>query len=248
MSTSIGSAKKILVTGGTGFLGAYVIRELIQKNYTVRAIRRSAILPFFIEKNILEKVEWVAGDILDPVSMEEAMAGVDGVIHAAAKISYRGGEQKEVFQANINGTATVVNAALAQNISRFIHISSVAALGRQEHGELVTEGQQWEENKLSTNYAISKYQGEMEVWRAIAEGLNAVILNPSTNIGYGDWNESSCAIFKSVYREFPWYTNGINGFVAVKDVAAISVLMLASTVKDERFIVSGDNCAFRGPF
>ncbi len=142
----------------------------------------------------------------------------------------------------------MVNAALAQNVPRFVHISSVAALGRQEHGELVTEGQQWEENKLSTNYAISKYQGEMEVWRAIAEGLNAVILNPSTIIGYGDWNESSCAIFKSVYREFPWYTNGINGFVDVKDVAAISVLMLESPVKDERFIISGGQLCFQGTF
>ncbi len=190
MNASIGFEKKILVTGGTGFLGAYIIRELVLRNYTVTAIRRSDRFPFFISKEILDRVHWVQGDILDPVLMEEAMTGMDAVIHAAAKVSYRSGEQKEIFQTNINGTTTVVNAALAQQVPRFIHISSVAALGRKEQEELVSEGEQWEENNLSTSYAISKYQGEMEVWRAIGEGLKAVIMNPSTIIGYGDWNDS----------------------------------------------------------
>jgi nucleoside-diphosphate-sugar epimerase len=129
-----------------------------------------------------------------------------------------------------------------------VHISSVASIGRTAGEALVTEEKEWQENKVNTHYAISKYMAEMEVWRGMGEGLSTVVLNPSTIIGYGDWNNSSCAIFKTLYNEFPWYTNGINGFVAVEDVAAAAVALLESTVNGERFIVNGDNWSFRQLF
>ena len=239
---------KVFITGGTGFLGAYIIKELVQRNYSVRAIRRSNKLPFFISPDIFNNVEWVDGNILDIITLEEAMDGVDAVIHAAAKISLVPHERKEMFKTNIEGTANVVNAALAQNVKRFIHISSVAALGRTAEGAHVDETRQWQESRLNTNYAISKYHAEIETWRAIGEGLNAVIVNPSTIIGYGNWNNSSCAIFKSVYQELPWYTNGINGFVNVEDAAKAIVLLLESDISGERFILSGDNVSFRELF
>ena len=88
----------------------------------------------------------------------------------------------------------------------------------------------------------------MEVWRGIGEGLNAVIVNPSTILGYGDWNNSSCALFKNAYKEFPWYTNGINGFVAVEDVAKATVLLMESGISNERFIINGDNWSFKKLF
>jgi nucleoside-diphosphate-sugar epimerase len=236
---------KVLITGGTGFLGAYTIRELIQHGFAVRAIRRSATLPFFIPAAILEKVEWVEGDILDIVSMENAMEGIDMVIHAAAKVSFDPKERKELYHINIEGTANMVNIALERNIRRFVHISSVAALGRTANGDVVTEDKKWQESKLNTQYAISKYYAEREVWRGMGEGLNVVILNPSTILGYGDWNHSSCAIFKNAYNEFPWYTTGINGFVDVEDVARAAVLLLQHEISAERFIVSADNWSFR---
>ena len=68
----------------------------------------------------------------------------------------------------------------------------------------------------------------MEVWRAIAEGLNAVIVNPSTILGFGDWNNTSCALFKTAYNEFPWYTDGVNGFVDVNDTAKAVVSVAAN--------------------
>jgi dihydroflavonol-4-reductase len=148
----------------------------------------------------------------------------------------------------VEGTANIVNTALSLNLKRFIHISSVAALGRTATGDTVDEGKQWQESKLNTNYAISKYQGEMEVWRAIAEGLETVIINPSTVIGYGDWNLSSCSIFKSVYAEFAWYTNGVNGFVDVEDIAKAVVILLESGISGERFVLSGENWSFRQLF
>ena len=239
---------KLLITGGTGFLGAWIIKALVEKGYAVRALRRKNPLPAFIPAHILDKVEWVTGDVLDTASLEEAMEGVTAVIHSAAIVSFIPSERLRMYQANVDGTANVVNAAILKNIQRFVHISSVASLGRTPGGNTVTEEKEWEENKINTHYAISKHMAEMEVWRGMGEGLSTVVLNPSTIIGYGNWNSSSCAIFKSVYNGFPWYTNGINGFVAVEDVAAAAIALLESTVSGERFIVNGDNWSFRQLF
>lgn len=236
---------KILITGGTGFLGAYIIQELIEQGYAVRALRRSHKLPFFIAAGVLDQVEWVDGDILDIVSLEEAMEGIDAVIHSAAKVSFDPKEKRELFNINIDGTANMVNMALEKKVPRFVHISSVAALGRTASGDRVTEEKKWQHSKLNTQYAISKYHAEREVWRGMGEGLDVVVLNPSTILGYGDWNTSSCAIFKNSFREFPWYTNGVNGFVDVKDVARAAVMLLKSGITAERFIVNGENWTFR---
>ena len=205
----------ILVTGGTGFLGAYIIKNLLEKGQSVRAIRRSSKLPFFISYDVLNKVEWVEGDVLDPMALNDAMQGIDSVIHSAAIVSFSKDNRKQMYQVNIEGTANVVNAAIDNNIQRLVHISSVAALGRTTQASTVSENKKWEENKNNTHYAITKHNAEMHVWRAFAEGIQGAIVNPSTILGYGDWHQSSCAIFKNAYHEFPWYTNGINGFVGV---------------------------------
>lgn len=238
----------IFVTGGTGFLGAYIIKELVQKGYRIRAIRRNNIVPYFIPANVFKDVEWIKGNVLDTALLEDAMKGMDAVIHAAAKVSFVAGENREMFATNIEGTANVVNAALRAQVPRLVHISSVAALGRTVNGQTVTEKKQWEDSPANTRYAVSKYNAEMEVWRGIGEGLNAVIINPSTILGYGNWNHSSCVIFKNAYHAFPWYTNGINGFVDVEDVAKATVLLLESGISSERFIVNGDNWSFRQVF
>lgn len=185
------------------------------------------------------------GDVLDVISLEEAMEGVDAVIHSAAIVSFEPDDKDEMLKTNIEGTANIVNIAIDKNIRRFIHISSVAALGRTEIEETVNEERQWLDTKTNTNYAISKHKAEMEVWRAISEGLNAAILNPSTILGYGDWNTSSCAIFKSVHGGLPYYTTGINGFVYVEDVARAAVQLFDSDIIRERFIVNGGNWTFR---
>jgi dihydroflavonol-4-reductase len=236
---------KVLVTGGTGFLGAYILQELVQKGYSVRAIRRNQQTPFYIPANILSQVEWVTGDVLDIVSVHEAMQDIDAVIHSAGKVSFAARDKAAMFKINVEGTANMVNAAIELNVKRFVHISSVAAIGRNASGETVTEGKKWQQGKYNTPYAISKYHAEMEVWRGAAEGLDAVVVNPSTILGYGDWSNSSCAIFKNVYNEFPWYTTGINGFVGVEDVARAVVLILESGISGERFIISNDNWSFQ---
>jgi nucleoside-diphosphate-sugar epimerase len=238
-------SKKILVTGGTGFLGAYIIRELLSRGYSVRAIRRNISLPSYIEKEILEKAEWVDGDILDVISLEDAMEGIDTVIHSAAIVSFMKKDRARMYQVNVEGTANVVNMALEKNVRRMIHISSVAALGRTMRGGHVDEEKKWEESKVNTHYAKSKQKAELQVWRGISEGLEGVILNPSTILGYGDWNNGSCAIFRNIYKGFSWYTPGINGFVDVEDVARIAVMMIENNISGERYIVNSDNWPFR---
>ena len=239
---------RILITGGTGFLGAYIIQQLTGKGYHVRALRRKNQLPAFIPGHVFDKVEWVNGDVLDSSTLEDAMEGIDTVVHSAAIVSFIASERLQMYKTNVDGTANTVNAALLKNIRRFVHISSVASLGRTPGGDTVTEAKEWHDGHINTHYAISKHMAEMEVWRGMGEGLSTVVLNPSTIIGYGDWNTSSCAIFKNVYNEFPWYTTGVNGFVAVEDVAAAAVALMESPISGERFIVNGDNWAFRQLF
>lgn len=235
----------VFVTGGTGFLGAYIIKELINLEIPVRAIRRSNNLPSFIPSSVLNQVDWIEGDVLDLEGLGTSMEGIDTIVHAAAKVSFNNHERKEMFQVNIEGTANVVNIAIEKNIQHFVHVSSVAALGRKNDGATVTEEKKWEDSNINTNYAISKYLAEMEVWRGIGEGLHAVIVNPSTILGYGNWNNSSCAIFKTAYTEFPWFTSGINGFVDVEDVAKAIVLLARKNISGERFILNADNWSFR---
>ncbi len=241
---------RILVTGGTGFLGTYIIKHLVEKGYQVRAIRRSNKMPAWIPKEISDlntsgSVEWVEGDVLDVVALEEAMEGIDAVIHAAAVVSFVKKERKNMYQVNVEGTANVVNMMLEKNIRRLVHISSVAALGRTATGGHVDEEKKWEESKVNTHYGRSKYKAELQVWRGMGEGLEAVILNPSTILGYGDWNHGSSAIFKNVFKEFKWYVSGTNGFVDVEDVAEVAVLMMESSVSEQRFIINADNWPFK---
>jgi dihydroflavonol-4-reductase len=235
----------ILVTGGTGFLGSYLLQHLVEKGMAVRAIRRSHKAIPWIAPAIIEKVEWVDGDILDVVALQEAMEGVDTVIHSAAIVSFVKKDRKEMYQVNVDGTANVVNMALEKGIKRLVHISSVAALGRTAGGGHVTEEKKWETSKVNTHYAISKYKAELQVWRGIAEGLDAVILNPSTILGYGDWHSSSCAIFRNVYEEFKWYSPGINGFVDVDDVARATIALMESGINEQRYIVNGATWSFK---
>ncbi|MBD0331018.1 MAG: NAD-dependent epimerase/dehydratase family protein [Chitinophagaceae bacterium] len=238
----------VLVTGGTGFIGAYIIKNLVNKEIRVRAIKHSAKLPFFIPQEVCDKVEWVDGDILDVVGLNDAMNSINAVIHSAAIVSFAKGQRRLMYEVNVEGTANVINAALNNNVKRFIHISSVAALGRTTKSELINEGKKWEVNKSNTHYAISKHYAEMEAWRGFSEGLAGAIINPASVLGFGNWHRSSCAIFKNVYKGFPWYTSGVNGFVGVEDVAEAAVQLLYSNITNKRFIVNAENWSFQKLF
>jgi nucleoside-diphosphate-sugar epimerase len=234
----------ILVTGGAGLLGSELILQLIQKGCEVRAIYNKTPLPNFNS----DSVEQFQCDILDIIGLEEAMQGVDQVFHCAAIVAFEPSRKKEMFQINIEGTANVVNAALNMGIKKLVHVSSVAALGRLRENETVNETMNWNEETSNSIYGQSKYLGELEVWRGIGEGLEAIIINPVIILGKGDWKAGSSQIFKSVYDEFPWYSEGISGFVDVRDVARAMIALMESNISSERFIISAENRTYRDIF
>ncbi len=238
----------IFVTGGTGFLGSYILQELVLQGKPVRALRRNLSFPFYLHPAILDKISWVEGDVLDINGLMENLEGCNQIIHAAGMVSFVPADKKSLFHINIEGTANLVNAAIEMGVTDFIHVSSVGALGRQEDAIPINEEKKWTGNKGQSNYGISKYFGEMEVWRGMGEGLRPLIVNPVTLLGYGDWNKTSCGLFKSAYREFPWYTTGSNGFADVQDAARAMIALMDSGIRNERFIISAENRSYREIF
>lgn len=233
----------ILVTGGTGLVGSELIAALLSQGNKVRAIYHST--PLSITHPFLEVFKC---DITDTDALDEAMQHVTTLYHCAAIVSFNKKDKHRLFKTNIEGTANVVNAALQEGVKKMLHVSSVSALGRIRENEMVTEEMNWTEESSNSAYGKSKYLGEMEVWRGIAEGLNAVIVNPSLILGSGNWNKSSSEIFKSVYNEFPWYTDGITGVVDVKDVIRAMMLLMNSEITGEQFILNGLNISYKELF
>ena len=234
----------IFITGGTGLVGSHLIAELIKQGRHVRALYRSNI-PDIRGK---EKVEWVKGDILDIISLEEAMQNVEQVYHCAAIVSFDPKQKHKMFATNIGGTANVVNTSIKAGVEKFCYVSSVSALGQKRNGGEIDESMNWNEETSGSNYGRSKYFSEMEVWRGIGEGLKAVIVNPVIILGAGNWNEGSSKIFKTAFEEFPYYMDGGSGFVDIKDVVSIMTQLMESNISGERFIVSSENRKYKDIF
>ncbi len=234
----------VFVTGGTGLLGSHLIKELVRQGRYVKALYRSK-LPDIGNK---ENIEWVKGDILDIISLAEAMQNVAQVYHCAAIVSFDPALKHEMFATNAEGTANVVNASLAAEVKKLCFVSSVSALGQLRKGQIIDESTAWNEEADNSNYGKSKYLAEMEVWRGIGEGLKAVIINPAIILGAGNWNEGSVKIFKTAFEEFPWYTEGETGFADVNDVVSIMIQLMESDISGERFIVSAQNLKYKDVF
>lgn len=234
----------VLVTGGSGLLGSELITQLLRSGKKVRALYHKTKLTDFESDNF----EQFQSDILDVLGLEEALSGVDQVFHCAAIVSFNPRRKQEMLKINIEGTANLVNAALDAGVKKFVHVSSVAALGRIRENEPINETMNWSEETSNSSYGQSKYLAEMQVWRGIGEGLNAVVVNPVIILGPGDWNSSSSQIFKKVYNEFPWYATGTSGFVDVRDVAKAMIDLMNSDISSERFIVSAENRSYADLF
>lgn len=236
--------KQVLVTGGTGFLGAYLLNYLVQKGYQIKAIKRKTSSMDLV-KDIESQIEWLEGDILDTPFLETAMKGVQQVYHAAAVVSFDPRDAAFMLKVNAEGTANMVNAALYEGIEKFVHVSSIAALGRKEFQPHIDEMAQWENSKQNSNYAISKFKAECEVWRGMQEGLNIAIVNPSVIIGAGHWNQGSCQLIQKVAKGFKFYPKGSTGFVDVRDVARAAILLMESDISGERYILNGVNWSYQ---
>ncbi|WP_256010659.1 NAD-dependent epimerase/dehydratase family protein [Desertivirga xinjiangensis] len=236
----------VLVTGATGFLGSELIRQLNESGGHIRALKRSGSAIPEVLKEL--DIEWVNGDLLDYFSLEAAFDGITHVYHCAAQVSFDPAYKKHVLKTNQVGTYHIVNLCLDNNVEKLVHVSSVAALGEARHGGEVTEQTHWEFNGKQHGYSISKYESEMEVWRAIAEGLNAVIVNPSVIIGANAGKAGSGQIFDMVQRGLRFYTRGSLGVVDVEDVAKAMILLMDSELSAERYILNAENLACRQLF
>ncbi|HMK03561.1 MAG TPA: NAD-dependent epimerase/dehydratase family protein [Ferruginibacter sp.] len=231
----------ILVTGGAGLVGKELITQLLAQGNTVTALYNKTPLPDF-NSPLLKQIQC---NILDVSGLEEAMDGIAQVYHCAAIVTFSKKRKRELFKINIEGTANIVNAALDAGVKKMVYVSSVAALGRIREGELINESMNWTEETSNSNYGQSKYLAELEVWRGIGEGLDAVIVNPVIILGPGDWSSGSTQIFKNVFEEFPWYSEGVTGFVDVRDVAEVMIRLMNSNINAERFILSAGNRTYR---
>ena len=240
----------ILVTGATGLVGSHLLVQLLQENEEVKALFRSEkqiekvknVFAFHHQTALFDKVNWVKGDITDIPSLEIAFENVTHVYHCAALISFDPSDEDELRKINIEGTANVVNCCIDFGIKKLCHVSSIAALGNpKEHETTITEETEWNPEELHSDYAITKYGAEMEVWRGHQEGLEVVIVNPGVIFGYGFPRKGSDVIIQSVKNGLSFYTKGNIGIVSVDDVTNCMIQLMKSTISGERYILVGEN-------
>lgn len=235
--------KTILVTGASGFLGGHVVAALRARGYPVRALVRQ--VPQSSSWGTDPGVTAVQGDVLDTDSLAQAMEGVWGVVHTAAVVSFYKPMRGLLKQVNHHGTTHVVNCALEAGVQRLIYVSSIGALGPPDADGILHEGCKCTREGDTSWYGYTKHLGELEVQRGVAEGLPALICNPSVIVGPGNWQRSSPALVRAVARGLRFYPTGGNGFVGVWDVAQACCLLLAHpTAEGQRFVLNGENLSF----
>ena len=248
----------ILVTGATGLVGAHLLYNLCKTEDKIRATKRErsdlhmvrTIFSYYTEEveELFAKIEWIEADLLNIIELGDAFVGVTKVYHCAAWVNFNPKYKHQMIDNNVTSTDNIVNLCLAHKVSKLCHISSVAAIGRTENEPLINENSPWVDGPENSNYAISKYNSELEVWRGIEEGLTAVIVNPSIILGPGAWKKGSTVLFHKIATGMPFYTTGTNGFVDVRDVAKVMVDLMESSINSERFILCSESIPFKQTF
>jgi nucleoside-diphosphate-sugar epimerase len=248
----------LIVTGANGFLGSYLVCTLLKQGHKVMALKRSSssldefnyisnLVLSETKTSLLSNLVWEDADLLDVLRLDQLFEGAEMVFHTAAKVSFNG-NRVELFKVNGEGTANVVNACLKAGVKKLIYASSTAALGRVDGIGLIDEETQWVDDLNNTMYAESKHLAELEVWRGVEEGLDAVVVNPGIILGAGAWKKGSCRLFDNISRGLKFYTNGVNGFIGVENLADIMVSLAFSDVKNERFVVVAENLMYKELF
>ena len=235
------------ITGATGLVGSTLTKAL--------AIQGKKIKVFYRSESDLSLLEEIKGDIIkvegslsDSTLLIEELKGVHTVIHAAALVSFEKKDAKEIYETNVIGTKNLVDAALVNEVNKFIYISSVAAIGRKKDAPLINEKTQWIESSLNSIYGKSKHLGELEVWRGFEEGLNGFIVNPSIILGKGDWNKSSAKLIKFIHDHKSYYPEASLNFVDLRDVRDVILKLMDKDVHGERFILNGGQHTYQSLF
>ncbi|MEN8124710.1 MAG: SDR family oxidoreductase [Bacteroidota bacterium] len=248
----------ILVTGGTGLVGSHLLYHLVTENKSVKAIYRKKsdlkkvkrIFSFYTSDFDIyfQKIEWVLAELNDIPSLKKAFLNVVKVYHCAAIVSFNSKDYHEMRKINIKGTTNIVNLCISNQISKLCYVSSIATIEKSLSKDHITEKNFWNTSIDKSGYAITKQGAEMEVWRASQEGVDVIIVNPGVIIGSGYWNKGTGNIFSKIYNGFKYYTNGVTGFVGVKDVVNIMIALMKSDIKNERYILVSENASFKDVF
>lgn len=244
----------ILVTGGTGMVGAHLLYKLLNNKQKIRAIYRNEkkfetvkhIFSYYSDdvEALFNTIEWFKADLNDIPSLNEAFIGITHVYHCAAFVSFEPDKFYLLTKTNIEGTANIVNLCLSNKIIKLCYVSSIAAIGSSKKNEAITEETDWNVEKDNSVYAITKYGAEMEVWRGTQEGLDAVVVNPGIILGAGIWKYGSGNLFTKIYNGMPFYTKGVTGYIYVDDVVDCMLLLMQSNIKNERYILITENLSF----
>lgn len=244
----------VLVTGATGILGRVLVLELLKQGKSVRATKREMSNLQEVKKSwnfytsqadeYFKKIEWVEVDFEDLDSLRIALEGIEEVYHCSAKVSFYPKDEAEMFKTNIEGTKNLLYIVEEKSVKKFLFVSSIAVFDKiNEKGE-IDEESGFDEKKQNSAYALSKYLSEMEVWRAYAEGMNTIIINPGVIIGSGNWGKSSGDLFPS-FEKSPFSFSGGTAYVDVRDVAKIAVILMEKEKFGERYIIISENKKYK---
>ena len=248
----------ILVTGGTGLVGSHLLYELANNNKSIKAIIRNRAKIDLVKKifsyysndvdTLINRIDWVDADMLNLAELDDAFHDVTQVYNCAAVVAIGGKKGTELIDQNVTGTENIVNLCLEKGVKKLCHISSIAALGNSINGEMINEESKWINSKNHSAYSVSKYKSEMEVWRGVQEGLNAVIVNPSVILGPGIWNSGSGLLFTKAAKGMKFYTEGVTGYVDVRDVVDSMIQLMESDITNERFVINSENISYKDLF
>jgi dihydroflavonol-4-reductase len=244
-----------LVTGATGILGSHVVLTLLQNGQTVVACRQKnsdlkkveELFSYYSKdyKTLFEKIKWVDVNVCDIFSIEEALEGITYVYHCAGFVSFNSKDRKKLLEINEKGTKNVVDACLHKKIKALCHVSSLATINNSDYKLALNEDVFWKTSGKESDYAISKYNAEREVWRGIEEGLKAVIVNPGVILSPGFWGQSSSRLFETAFKGNRFYTNGLTAYVSASDVASAMFELVSKKCFGQRYIAIENNYTFR---
>lgn len=246
----------ILITGATGMLGAYMLKALLLKpehkpiHLTYRSEKKKALTlkfleDFSVDPDRIKQLIWHKGDLLDVCFVDDCVLDDMTIYHCAAIVSFNKKDAVKMIDANMKSTQNLVNVSIDRKGVYFLHVSSIAAIGRENTQQVVSETSQWTNSSANSAYAISKNLAEMEVWRGFQEGIRGAIINPSIIIGVFPESKSSLKIFDLAQNEFPFYATGENGFVDVEDVVKSMCLLEQNQITEERYIISAGNFTYQ---
>lgn len=244
----------VLVTGGTGLVGAHLLLQLLQKGIRVRAIHRKGskldrvqnVFRYYAKDAaaLFDAIDWVQVDLNDIPKLQPAFQDVDYVYHAAALISFDPRDYKKLLKINAEGTSNIVNLCLSNGIKKLCYVSTIGTIGKSVTSKRATEDNEWNDQNVNV-YALSKYEAEMEVWRGSQEGLSVVMVNPGVILGPGFWDTGSGALFSTAHKGYSYYPPGGTGFITVHDVVKMMTLLMDSQIENERFIAVAENLSFQ---